>query len=890
MRWLPKPFRKRNRESQLDSELHFHIEQKTGDLIAQGVDPAEARRRAMAKFGGIESVKEDCRESRAFYWLESLFADIRYAVRMLRKSPGFTIVAILTLALGIGANVGIFNLIDSLILRPLPVRDPSRLVEMYTADRDRQWAGITVPEIEQIERAQSVFRGVFGRDYPNDSSVEISGQLWPINLGYVTGSYFSVLGVNPLLGRLIAPEDVGLSRGTPSAVAVLSHDFWKRVYGGNPDLIGKSILIAKQPFTIIGVAPKGFFGDEVGFSVDVYVPITEIPGRPANVQQALFCQYAFGRLRGGVSIEQARAQVESFWPAIRQATVPSGLTPSEREAFLAGRIRIKKVPVNGMSYLRDQFSKPLYVLMGISCLILLIACVSLATLLLARASARRHEMEIRIALGASRRRILGQLLTESVLLSVLGGGLGLGLALWASGWLAQFWSRIPFNPPTLIDLTPRAGVFAFLAGTAVFLGILLGLAPGWFASSKIRAGDLQGARHTSEREARRLGRLLNIFQVALSLTLVATGGLLVRSLRNLRSVRPGFDYRHVEVLQLKSYSGAYEKLGDNYYHGLVQRLSALPGVRTVSLSQMLPEAGFGGNESVRPTDARTEAVIASDFQIVSPEFFQTMGISYVRGRDFSWRDNAHTSRVAVISRSLAERLFPSEDPIGRDISVGANPQRRNVEVVGVVTDARIRDIRRSAPYTVYVPFLQEPEYIRYWTNVEILSMAPPVTTLHAARRCIDSLGHQFVFYSATLGQVINDAIANQRAAASASGFFDALTLLMAGISLFGLLAYSVTQRAREIGIRMALGAQPGSVLKMILKEGLSSTIAGIALGLPGALLGAHLVRHMLFGISPDDSSTLIGVTAVLLGVALLACWIPVRRAMRVDPNVALRQE
>lgn len=822
--------------------------------------------------------------------MDTLLQDFRYGLRMLAKVPAFTAIAILTLALGIGASTAMFSVVNALVLRGLPVRNPGRLVSFYTIDAKGGWAGITVRQLEELERAQKVFSGIFGRVYPNNSNVEEHGDIWPINLGEVTGEYYSVLGVRPSLGRLITSEDVGISRASSSAVAVLSYDFWQRRYGGNRNVIGKTILIATKPFTVIGVTPPGFFGEQVGFALDVTIPITEVPTVQGSAWGAPWCQYGVGRLRDGVTFEQARAQLEAIWPAVRAAAIPTGASPAQADAGRAKRLRVETYPKNGFSYLRDQFAKPVLVLLGIAGLVLLIACVNLATLLLARASARQHEMGVRAGLGASRWRLIRQLLTESLLLSAAGAAIGLVFADRAGAWLVSFWSHIAFNPPTVIDVRTDLRVFAFTLAMAIATGIFFGVAPAWHASRAALANALQGGGRAGGRSARRFGRVLITGQVALSLALVATGALLVRSLEKLRDVRPGFNARNVAILQLEADAGGQKAFGDAYYENLVRGLSDLPGTQSVALSQMLPDSGFGETDTVGRSNARSGTEVEADSEIVSPEFFETLEIPLVQGSNFGWQDNERTRRVAVISESLAEKLFPSGNYIGRNIRIGSETQRQSVEVIGVVRDARVKDIREASPFAVYVPFLQEPESIGYWTNVEMRAQGQAGTILEEARQKIDSMGQQYVLNSGTLAGIINGAIANERAMAFVAGFFSALALLIAAIGLQGLMSYTVRQRTREIGVRMALGAQPRDMLRMVIGEGMLLAGVGIVLGIAGALALGRVVRSLLFGIKPMDPATFVSMAILLMIVSLLACYVPARRAMRIEPMEALRHE
>lgn len=819
--------------------------------------------------------------------MNALVRDIRYGIRTFLKSPGFSAVAALTLALGIGGSTSLFSVVNALVLRELPVRDPGRLVSFYTTDRNGNWAGITVLQLRELEREQNVFTGIFGRSYPDNSNVESDGNIWPINLGRVTGQYYSVLGVKPVLGRLITREDAGISRGTPSAVAVLGYDFWQRRYGGSRGVIDKTISIANKPFTIIGVTPKGFFGEQVGFSLDVTIPITETPSMETNFPHGPWCQYGVGRLKEGVSPSRARAELESIWPRIRVAAVPVGLTSAQLADVQAEGFRVEAYPRNGYSSLRDQFAKPLYVLTEISALILLITCVNLAILLLARASRRRHEMALRVALGASRFRLVRQLQTESLILSISGGALGVGLATWASRWLVGFWRQIPFNPPTVINLKLDPYVLLFAAGLAITTGVLFGLAPAWHVSGEAPATALQEGFRIGSRGTRLTGRLLVIGQIALSLVLVSAGGLLVRSLEKVHAVRAGFDYHGVAVMQLQGVTGGNKDYGDSYYQNLVRNLSNLPGVQSVALSQMIPGAGFGGTEAVQREDGESATSVDADAHVVSPEFFSTLRIGVVQGRDFTWNDNAQTPRVAVISESLAERLFPKGDSIGQFIHVGREAEQQNARVVGVVSDARIKDIRLSSPFAVYGPFLQAP---KYWTNVEIRSAAPTNSVLASAQQSTEAMGKQYVFNAESLEGIIDGAIANERALALVSGFFSALALLIAVVGLGGLMSYTVAQRTREIGVRMALGAHPGSVMGMLIREGMLLVGIGIIIGTAAALAVGRYIQSLLFGIEPTDPGTLIGAALLLALVTLIACFIPARRAMKVDPMIALRYE
>lgn len=885
--WCRSLLRRGQLDRELDDEIKYHVEAKTEENLAKGMTPEEARRAARLELGGVEQVKEAVREARVGTWFDTLLQDLRFELRMLSKSPAFTAVAVLTLALGIGASTALFSVIDSLVFRDLPVHDPARLVSIYTTDRNGQWAGVTALQIAELEQQQTVFTGIFGRNYPNDSDAEVHGEIWPINLGRVTGQYYSVLGLRPALGRLISPFDVGISEGTASAVAVISYEFWQERYAGNPDVIGKTILIAQKPFSIIGVAPKGFFGEEVGFTVDVAVPITEMPGVQPNSPNALFCQYAAARLRNGVTLDQARAQLETIWPRVRAAAIPSGLNAEQIADAEAKQLRVEQYPANGFSYLRDQYSKPLFVLIAISGFILLIACLNLAVLLLARFSARRHEIAIRLALGASRWRIVRQSLLESLVISISGGCIGVALAIFGSRWLVNFWRRIPFNPPTVVDLNPGFRVLVSATSAAILTGVLFGLLPAWHASGETPEGPLHEGWRTPGKHVRRIGKLLITAQIAFSLVVVTAGGLLLRSLEDVYNAPFGFDYHHVAVVQLQGDSGPDMDYGHAYYRTLLSRISELPGVQSVALSQMIPGAGFGGGDTVRTSDTQRSVPGNVDTHAISPGYFETLKIPFVRGRDFTWQDDERAPKVAILSKSLANRLFPSGDSIGKYIIRGTGTGQRLIRVVGVVNDARLRDLRSSSTFAVFTPFVQER---KYWTNVEIRTAGPSALVLHAAQNQAEALGNQFVFNAESLKSVIAAATANERAMAFVSASFSALALLIAVIGIEGLMSYTVTQRTREIGVRMALGAQRREILRTVAWEGVVLGIAGIAFGIVGALGVTHLMASLLYGVSAADPLAFAGAAVILLAVALFASFIPARRATRIDPMAALRHE
>jgi predicted permease len=827
-----------------------------------------------------------------FATLSSVWLDFRYALRVLRKSPGFAVIAVLTLALGIGANTAIFTVLDALILRELPVRDAGRLVAIYRVGRNGQEAGFLLPMMEEIEKRQQVFSGMSGWAGDRVLTTETNGLLSPSIGDAVSGNYYSILGARPLLGRLIGPDDD--RRAAPAMVVVISYNFWRDRYGGDAHIIGKTLRVEGLPLTVIGVTPKDFPGLVLEAQDDFVVPLaslrrieeafTDAPRDPNRIGM----RYAVARLKPGVSIGQARAQLQTIWPSVLTATAVPSDTRQRRAAYLAVRVGLKPA-ANGFSFLRDQFTRTLYVLIAISGLVLLIACLNLAGLLLARAAARSHEMAVRVALGASRWRIARQLLTESLILSVVGASLGLASAGVASRAMANFISTQMFR--LSLDLRPDSRVLVFTTAAAILTGLLFGLAPAWKAAREDPNAALQQGSRAIGRGTNRFGKSLIAAQVALSLALVMVAGLFVRSLQKLRAVDPGFQTRDMLEVELYPQPGADRHSFDvfSYYDEQTLRLESLPGVLGVSMSEMLPGGGFEREMDVWPKRANNGDAVTVDFDAVTPGFLGNMGLNLVRGRFLAPQDDARAPRVAVVTESLARQLFPRGDALGQVIRVGSDPARQSIQIAGVTNDARLSDLRDQHPLAVFVPAAQEPNFMISGI-LEVRTAGDPGGLAGAIRQTIESLGRQYPLEMKTVEQTIDGSLMNERIAAILSEFFGILALLLAAIGVFGLTAHAVTRRTREIGIRMALGAPQRNVLWIVLREALLVTLAGIAIGLPIAMAGARLIAHMLFGVSASDPATFAVVAVTLLVVSAIAGFLPARGAARVDPMAALRSE
>ena len=656
--------------------------------------------------------------------------DLSYTIRVLTRDRGFTAVAVLSLALGIGANAAVFTLINALLLRNLPVRHPERLVELSSVRRDGK-IPFSFPTFREVERGQRVFSGLIGWSPGGMYNVEVNGVLSQNDVRAVTGNYYSELGVSPLLGRLITPEDVNPHNGSASQVAVLGYEFWQSRFGGAPDVVGKTVRIEGQPFTILGITRKWFAGMTPGEPPEVTIPITAQPliwGRSIQGldDRSLLWVFATGRLRDGITIEQARAQLQSFWPDVLAATAPTQTPGLRLQTFLSMGLDVAPAATGVAKDLRSKFTRPLYVLLGIVGLILVLACVNLANLMLARASARRHEMSVRVALGASRWILARQVLTESLTLSLAGALLGLAFAYWGSRFLVSLMAQAYLAPLTF-DLRPDLRVLAVTAGTAILTGILFGLAPAWRTSREDPSFVLQQNARSSAGGVGRLSKALIVTQVALSVVLLVGAGLLMGSFERLSSIEFGFQKENLLEITLNHRPGGYQDLDMNTYDTqLIRRISSLPGVRSVGFSDSsVPNpGGWRYTVAAMSGDSSARAELMANLAIISPGFFRTLGIALLRGRDFEWMDDEHHPHLAIVSNSLASRLFPGGNAIGQRIRFGVTPELQNLEIVGIASDARVFDLRDTSTPVVYVSGVQLPQGFR-WGFLFVGTNEPP---------------------------------------------------------------------------------------------------------------------------------------------------------------------
>ena len=823
---------------------------------------------------------------------DEMFQDLRFGIRMLTKSPGFTLVAVFSLALGIGANTAIFSLLDALLLKPLPVTQPEQLVVVGVqapSQPGRSFSLFSYPVFRELREKDMAFSGMFARS-GLQMSLSGGGQTERVQGEVVSGNFFSVLGVNAALGRVLTETD----DQTPGAhpVAVISFNFWQRRFGADPQIVGQTISLNSYPFTIIGVTPQSFQGVEVGAAPDVRIPmmmdgqVRPRPGTPIFEQRGSWWLSVMARLKPGVSIEQAQAATDTVFQIAREPDVRrvTGETTDDRN-FRSLRIHLDSAKT-GASNLSRQFSQPLVVLMCLVGVVLLIACLNVANLLLARATTRQKEIAVRLALGAGRFRLVRQLLTEGSLLAALGGSLGLLFARWGTDALLGF---LPQG--RTLEINPDLRMLGFTLGVTLLSALLFGLVPALQATRPNLIPALKNDAVVVVGGGRRweLGRLLVIAQVALSLVLLAGAGLFARSLRNLKTVDNGYHTDQVVTLALNPAQNGYkiERLR-NFYSQLSERLSALPGVKTITFTDNVPMSGSFSRYGIevpgyQPRPGEEMAVLLNR---IGSQFFATFGAPLLLGREFSAQDTPESPKVVIVNQSLARRFFGAENPLGKRLTL---ENYKDLEIVGVVADAKYRNLKEAAPQTAYIPYSQ---YEQLGQRILCVRAAGDAGALVAAiRQEVRSLDPNLpVFNVKTFAEQINDSISRERLVALLSSFFGLFALLLASLGLYGVMAYAVTRRTREIGIRMALGAQTTSVLWLTLRETLLLALIGIAIGLPAALVSSRLTKELLFELTPTDPLTITVATLVMIFIAALAGYLPARRAARVDPLVALRHD
>jgi len=827
--------------------------------------------------------------------MAELLLNLRYTLRVLNRNRGSTAVAILSLALGIGANTAVFTLLNALVLRSLPVPHPQQLVGL-AASRPDGTIPFSYPMFREVERGQRVFSDFFAWSGNEPFSVDVNGEFFQDPVTGVTGDYYTALGTHPLLGRLITQGDVDARGGSTALVAVLGYEYWQWRFGGDAGIVGKPLRIEGQPFTIIGVTPRWFTGMTPGEPPRITVPVTAFPLLQGDVYQmesrAILWLSPCGRLKEGVTLPQARTQLRSFWPDVLLATASTDEPGPRRQRFLSLGLDVSSAATGTEKVLREKYSRPLFALLGIVGLILLLACLNLANLLLARAAARTQEMGVRMALGCSRWRLARQVLSESLVLSFAGAAVGLALAYGGTRFLVR--ALAPYaEEPMMLDLRPDPSVLNVTVATALLTGVLSSLGSVLRTWRENFGSVLQSGARSIAASTGRLGKALMVSQVALSLVLLVGAGLLVRTFQKLSSLPLGFDQEHLLEIALRARPGKPQIPDPLSYHTqLLEHLAALPGVRSAAFSGGFFPAPQVWRDIASPSSTQEGpgTGVRADTVLSSPNLLRTLGISLVQGRDLDWSDDQRHTPVVILSGHLADQLFPKGGALGQYVRFGVMPDLQSLEVVGIAGDAHLFDLRSPAANVIYAPALQHLRWNPSWDGLVIRAQGDPQALARSAAHEIESMGYEYVSQTRTAEQLTGLMLVPERALAILSGFFAALALLLASVGLYGLMSYTVLRRTREIGVRAALGAQRAALLWTVLREVLVLVLAGVAIGIPCALAASRLVAAMLFGVTTYDPVTLVTVVAVLLASALIAGFQPARRAARIDPIVALRAE
>ena len=888
--WLRASSRRADFEREMQDELREHLELYQAELRRQGVPEGEARRRALAEFGSVEARKEECRQAVGLRLFDELRGDVSYALRLLRRSPAFTLVALLSLGLGIGANTAIFSLIDTVLLKTLPVEDPQRLVFVdNSGGKSGGGNGPPYPCFERVRDHNRYLSGIAAFD-ERLFKVSIDGVPERVRGQYASGSYYEVLGVRAIHGRVLLPADdsqPGLG-GPDGAVAVISDGFWTRRFARDPAVLGMSVQVGTQWVTIVGVTPPGFFGLQVGAPIDITLPMM-FAGNGLQSRTSWWLS-VIGRLAPGATAEQARADIEGVWAAYMKEIGES------RDGYFSG---IALVPAaKGANELRRTYSEPLLIVMAIVAVVLLIGCANVANLLLARATARQDEMALRLAIGASRGRLIRQLLTEGIVLVSLGSVAGLLFASWGVSFLVA----VLTGADRMLELAPRFDlrVLGFTTGVAIATALLFSLAPA------LRATRVDAAKPTAPGGARihnRFGQSLVVAQVTLSVLLLCGAALFLRTLSNLNRVPSGFQRDGVLALQVEAtfpgrtvppktpqeFRADHTRIGAAW-SGSIERVSQAPGVASAAVATMNPLLGYdrGVAIAIQGQSAATEKNRGIHINHVTDRYFQTIGIRVLSGRSFTPGDRSGSLRVAILNETAARTYFGDESPLGRKVTFPKQRVQDEYEIVGVVGDARYESLREPDERMAYMPLEQAIDPILQ--AVVVVQGPGDVTRLAPSIRAIvgETVPGGFVSGVATIEQQVEASLVRERMLALLATFFAALALILACIGLYGVMAYRVVRRTREIGIRIAIGARRESVIWMIARETLLLVGIGAALGTLASLAATTYIAGQLFDVTPRDPVAIGVALAVLAVVTLVAGYVPARQASRINPVSALR--
>ena len=851
-------------ERELDDELRFHLEMEVEYNIRRGLDPVEARRAALREFGGVSRTKEEAREARGVSAIEDLGRDLRLASRSLRRTPVYTLVALLTIALGIGVTTAVFSVVDGVLLRPLPYPEPERLVRLYERNAQyprNQWAGANFHDVRAATKTLSQVA------YYSAWTSTVLGANEPLRArtAAISGDFFRLLGVQPVIGRSLTAED-GLPGSPP--VAIVSHRFWQTALGGDSALGRRSLRVGSASFPVVGVMPQGFsFPAAVDFWVTTY---DDNPHRTAHNWSVI------GRLAPGATIASASSEIDAILARrkaeLGKAMDAEGVAIVELHEALAGTSR-----------------KTVLILFGAVACVLLVVCVNLASGNLARGESRQRELAVRTALGASRGRLVRQILTENVLLSIVGGAIGAGLAVFLTGLFVQFSGGAI---PPFAEVRVDRRVLLFGALVSLLTGVLIGLVPAWHTTQDLR-GSISGAPVNPSAPRQRSRGLLIASEVALAFALLTGAGLLIRSMQQVLGEQIGFDVDGIVTADIALPRTTY---GDTlaiagFYDRLLPQLRAVPGAQSVGMVSQIPLGGTSYTTGLH-VDGGDDLPMEAAYRVVDSTYFRTLGIPIVRGRGFTAADRMGAPHAAVINETMAKRLWPNGDAIGHRVRPpGMDMHQKDwLTIVGIVGDVRHRGLEAIPEPEMYIHYPQRPERLPEGATVVIRAAAPTAQLTSAVRERVRALDADVPVRMSTMSELLTTSTASRRFSTVVLSAFAALALLLAALGIYGVLAYSVAQRQREIGVRMALGAHHGVVRALVLRDAMRAVLPGIAVGVALAVMLGGVLRGLLYGVGTVDVTSYVGAAVILTAVALLASWIPARRATRVDPLIAIRAE
>ena len=900
--------RRKNLQRELDEEIRFHIDMKVKDLLDQGLPEDEARYAALREFGNRSLTKQDSRSPWQFGWLETFLQDVRYGLRTLTRNPIFTVAVVLTLALGIGANTAIFTLVDSVMLRVLPVDEPHELYVFGTGSMagtmsdDQAGARntnlISYPLYRSFREHTDVFADLAAissfpiNAYVSSDVLSSGAAVERVEARLVTGNFFRMLGVRAVVGRALGPDD----DTTPGAhpVVVVSHGYWVRKFGQSPSVVGRILRMNGTEYTILGVTSPDFFGVTTGRSTDVWVPMmmqAELMRESYRLDDmTTMWMRVIGRVKEGVTEAQASTRTDDLFHRLLVEEQGSDVTPEFEEAISKLDMELMSFG-GGFANLRRRFAEPLLILMGVVGLVLLIACANVGNLLLARASGRRREVALRMALGSSRGRLVRQLLTESLILALAGGAVGLLMTRWTMDILLGFLSRGASAIPLQVPLDGR--VLGFTLTVSVLTALLFGLVPALRATRVDLNASLrnQATAVLGGRDGWKLRKALVVAQVAISLLLLIGAGLFLRSLANLRSQETGFVSEGVLLLEIDPRGGGYtEEQLPHLYDDLVERIESIPQVRSASLSlfHLFRNARWRTAISIDDYSPQKDEDLGIEATMVTPGYFETVGAPVILGRPIAPKDRDGAPKVVVVNETFARHFFGEESPLGKRFGIDGDESSRDLEIVGVAKDIVYYNYRDETPRFVYFPVMQTLDYLE---SLEVRTAGDPTAVIPLVRQAVNEAGENLPIVEVkTLDEQIDRSLRDDKLVSQLTSFFGLLALLLASIGLYGVLAYGVAQRTNEIGIRIALGAGRVQVLWMILRDGMVLVGLGILIGIPASLATTRLASSLLFGLGAADVWTMFGATLVLCLVALFAGYLPAWKASRLDPSTSLRYE